>query len=1077
MSAITLSLTKIVVPPKRPEILSRERLLNLLYDLVDKKLVLLSAPAGYGKTSLLIDLACNVDMKLCWLSLDALDQEPQRFIAYFIASIAQRFPRFGNRSLSSLNSLTSLDQGFENLLVTLVNEIHERIGEHFLIVLDDYQFVDDIPPIRDFVNRFIQLVGENCHLILSSRTVPALPDMLLMIARDLVGGLSLLELAFQPEEIRMLFQKNYDLHLSEDAATELANRTEGWITGLYLSKWAAGATLPNPARAARTINVDVFDYLGQQVLERQPAELRNFLMQTSLLEEFDAALCAAVFDGLFPQKTDWKKMIKAAQQNNLFILPVGPEGKWIRYHHLFQDFLQLRMKEEYPAQAEAILRRSAHVYAQRGEWEKAYRICEQQGDSKALVALVEEAGTFLIQSDRFITLSNWLDNVPDTLTQDHPILLSLKGTLALVRGKPEQGLPLLAKADAALRSTKDSIHLASNLVRMAWAQRLRGDYTASIASADEILQITSESDELKSLRAEALRAKGWSLFRMGQARQAIEWLEGARTLFEEDQKTRHISLVQTELGMVYRAVGDYALAGRYYELALTALQKEGDLTGQATLLNSLGVLYHTQGEYERAASTFEKGLECARQSGYLDIEALILTSLGDLYAEIGEAELARQTYDQANQIAYRVSDHFLINYLAIALAGLARLSHSSEQAFALLEEIQPSIKASGSNYEHGLYYFESGRLHLTNENVQQAIWDLQAAIEQFSQGGFVMEHAWSRLWFAAACREVGDQAAACQHVREGLALINPSQPSHSLKMTLLQVRRWIGDLRGNKDTGPEFARLMSQAEQLEPKLTDLRKRLRRLASVVPAPPPRLKIQALGKAQVRINGKLITSSQWQTQSVRDLFFYFFVTTKPVTKEQIGAAFWPDISPAQLKLRFKNNIYRLRRAVGQDTILFDEDLYRFNNDLDYEYDVDIFKTTLAQARAARDPGQQIYYYRQAVEQVHGSYLEDIDAPWVWSEREHIEQQYLSALLRLAKLLLQCGEKEESLQFCQRALTRDACFEDAHQLAMQIYAAKKERSAVIRQYQLCQKILEQELGATPSPETEKIYRQLVK
>lgn len=1076
MATTTLSLTKIVVPARRPEILSRERLLNLLYDLVDKKLVLLSAPAGYGKTSLLIDLAHNIDMKLCWLSLDALDQEPQRFIAYFIASIAQRFPRFGNRSLSSLNSLTSLDQGFENLIVTLVNEIYERIGEHFVIVLDDYQFVDDVPPIRDFVNRFIQLVGENCHLILSSRTVPALPDMLLMIARDQVGGLSLLELAFQQEEIRTFFQRNFNINLSEEAAAELVKRTEGWITGLYLSRWAGNDSMPDPVRAALTINVDVFDYLGQQVLDRQPAKLRNFLLQTSLLDEFDAELCGAVFNELSSQKTDWKKMVKAVQQNNLFVLPVGPEGKWIRYHHLFQDFLQLQMREQYPERAAVILRRAVRVYARRGEWERAYRICEQQGDPNALIGLVEEAGTFLIQSDRFITLGNWLDKIPDTLTRDRPVLLSLKGTLDLVRGKPENGLPLLSQAEAMFRSKKDSTNLAFNLVRMAWAQRLLGNYSASLEAADEALQISSENEELKSLHAEAQRTKGLSLFRLGQARQAIEWLESALAYFGKQQKARHTSMVQTELGMTYRAIGNYSIAGRYYEQALTTLRKEGDLTGQATLLNSLGVLYHTQGDYERAVQTFEQGLDCARRSGFVDTEAWILTSMGDLYTEISEIEIAQKTYEQADLIARRVSDRFLISYLALAQAGLARGSRTFDHAFALLDEVQPSIKASSSNYEHGLFYFESGRIHLAANNVQQAIWDLQSAIEYFTMGGLVMEHAWARLWFAAACKEVGDRAAACKHIREGLALVNPSQPSHSLKMTLLQVRQWIGELRGERDAGPEFARLLSQAEQVEEKLPALRKRLRRLASVVPVPPPRLTIQALGKAQVKINGKQVTGPQWQTQSVRDLFFYFFVTMKPVTKEQVGAAFWPDISPAQLKLRFKNNIYRLRHAVGQDTILFDDDLYRFNNDLDYEYDVDVFEAELAQAKAARDLAQKITHYREAVELVQGSYLEDIYESWVWPERERIDQQYLSALLHLASALFQNGEKESALQYCQRALARDACLEDAHQLVMQIYAAMKERSAVIRQYQLCQKTLEEELGASPSPETEKVYRQLI-
>lgn len=1077
MGTVSLSRTKVIVPSLRPEILSRERLLNLLYDLLDKKLILLSAPAGYGKTSLLIDLAHHLDMKTCWLSLDALDQEPQRFMAYFINCIAQRFPHFGNRSQSSLNNLTSPDQGIENLLVTLANEVYERVSEHFLIVLDDYQFVDDIPAIRDFVNRFIQLVGENCHILLSSRTVPALPDMLSMIARDQVGGLSLLELAFQPEEIRLLFQKNYGVNLTDEATVSLEKQTEGWITGLYLSKWAGSDLLPDPTRAARIINLTVFEYLSQQVLDRQSPEIREFLLQTALLDEFDSELCADILNDPTHPRKDWKALIRAIQQNNLFILPVGADGKWLRYHHLFQEFLQQRMREENPPLAKAILKRAAQTHVRRGEWEKAYYMFKKQGDAEALTALVEESGSQLIQTDRLLILANWVEAIPETTAAEHPVILSLKGFLALVRGNPENGLLLLARAENAFREANDEANLALTLVRTGWAQRLLGDYTAAAAAADEVLQITAGEKELQATRAEAHRAKGLSLFRMGQARQAIEQLEEALVYFEQQGETRPAAMVQTEMGMAYRATGDYATAGKYYEKALAGLRKIGDLTWQATLQNSMGVLYHGLGEYEQAVSAFEHGLDCARKSGYLDTEALILTSLGDLYAEIGELGIAQQTYDQAEIIARRVSDRFLINYLALAHAEQSRLSRSHERAFALLEEIQPAIKASESNYERGLFYYESGRLYLTSGNTQQAIWDLQEAIEQFKQGGLVMEHAWARIWFAAACQAFGDQASACRHLKEGLALIGANQPSHSLGMTLLQVKDWIGKLADCQEAGTDFQRLFNQTLKVEADLPRIRKRLRHLSSAVPLPPPHLAIQALGKAQVRINGKLITSSQWQTQSVRELFFYLFASAKPVTKEKVGTAFWPDISPAQLRLRFKNNIYRLRRAVGQETVLFEDNLYHFNHALEYDYDLDDFETALAEARYAQDPTLQISLYKKAVDLVHGSFLEDIHADWAWVERERIELHIISALMRLSRLLLLGGQKEEALHYCQMALNRDGCLEDGHQLAMQIYAAMKEKAAVTRQYQLCLKTLKKELGASVSPETEEVYRLAIK
>ena len=204
---IPISRTKVVIPALRPEVLHRARLLALFDSLLEKKLIIMTAPAGYGKTSLLVDFARQSQMPACWLSLDALDQDPQRFIAYLIASLAERFPNFGKRSSSVLRSVTSFEQDSERLLSSLVNELEDRIDEHFVLVVDDYQFVDSIQPIRDLFSRFISQSGENCHVILATRRLPSLPNIAQMVARQQVSGFDLEELAFRPDEIRALSRK------------------------------------------------------------------------------------------------------------------------------------------------------------------------------------------------------------------------------------------------------------------------------------------------------------------------------------------------------------------------------------------------------------------------------------------------------------------------------------------------------------------------------------------------------------------------------------------------------------------------------------------------------------------------------------------------------------------------------------------------------------------------------------------------------------------------------------------------------------------------------------------------------
>src|SRR5215207_11609028 len=166
--SIPISKTKIIVPNRRPELLSRPRLLESMQSLLDNKLLLLSAPAGYGKTSLLIDLAHNIEMPVCWLSVDLLDRDPQRFLAYLIASLSEQFPHIGEASRPQLNRLKSIEQDVESFLVTLTNEIYDQIEDDFLLIIDDFHLLDEFPVISALVNRFLELVVENCHLLLSS---------------------------------------------------------------------------------------------------------------------------------------------------------------------------------------------------------------------------------------------------------------------------------------------------------------------------------------------------------------------------------------------------------------------------------------------------------------------------------------------------------------------------------------------------------------------------------------------------------------------------------------------------------------------------------------------------------------------------------------------------------------------------------------------------------------------------------------------------------------------------------------------------------------------------------------------
>lgn len=1072
MPPISVSKTKIIPPRRRSELLTRKRLLDMLFDALDRKLTLVSAPAGYGKTSLLIDLVHQSELPACWLALDELDREPQRFVAYFIAALMERFPNFGVQSKAVLENMSSFEQDTERLLVTLCNEIYETIQEHFIFVLDDFHLLDGVQSIHNFIDRFIQLVDENCHLVISSRVLTGLTDLPLLVAREQVSGLSFADLAFQPQELQALLAQNDKLQISDEEAEQLIADTEGWITGLQFSgreKFQKASIHPGIDSGA-----GLFDYLGQQVLDRQPPDLRQFILRTALFEEFDASLCEAVLAPLYPDPQNWQERIKLISRNNLFALPVGADGRWLRYHHLFRDFIRECFKREFPAEAQPILSRLQLAYESMGEWEKAHQICRQLDDMNALAEMIERASTSMLQNSH-LTMESWLNELPPSMLRSRPGLLSIRGTISYTKGELREGLDLLNQADQIYRQEGNASGLNLNLVRRATVYRLLGEYSASLQAADEVIKATEASDTMQLLHAEALRLKGLALYRLGNARQAVSFLERSLELQRRFKKS-NIPVLLMETGMAYRAMGNWDEARNAYEKALQIWRKEGNLSWQASLLNNLGILHQFLGEYEKAALAFEDGLLCAQRSRNTRLDILISIGLGELFAELEDFEMAGKNYHRASDVLQGMDDHFLFHSLAFSRANLALLQKDVVSALAAIEQVMNTILSGESKYEHGLLDVIHGRISLFKGNHQQAVEEFEQAERRFDEDGRNVESAVARVWRAAAYH----QAGKADNVLEIFSTLSADRGKipNTVLVTIIQAREWFHGFHAQNKIPRSVRDIFSQAERLSGKIPAIRRQLRRQARAVPSPAPHLTIQALGRAVVSIDGRQLTLSDWQTQSVRDLFFYFLAASKPQTKEQIGETLWLDVfEPSKLKLRFKNEIYRLRRAVGQDVILFQDVFYFFNRNLDYEYDVEAFEAFLARAKAAENPQDQVDFFKKAVDLFAGPYLADVYSDWAMFDRERLGRAYLDALVSLADLYLKHAQPEASISICQRAIEYDAGCEDAYQIAMQAYNRLGDGASVTRMYQACRDALNSLFGIPPSKETEELYRRLGK
>ncbi|MCO6433407.1 tetratricopeptide repeat protein, partial [Nitrosomonas nitrosa] len=631
---------------------------------------------------------------------------------------------------------------------------------------------------------------------------------------------------------------------------------------------------------------------------------------------------------------------------------------------------------------------------------------------------------------------------------------------------------LLDKAISIYRKKGGTEGLILALIRRANTLRFLGDYAASLENVRESLRLAEMKVSFQSHYAEALRIMGLDLHRLGESRQAVESLEKSLFLYSAVNENARIPIVLMEAGMVHHAVGDINSAKVSYQKALSLKQAESDIYTQAEILNNLAVLYHQIGEYELASETFEAGLLCARKSRNSRAESLILTGLGDLYGEIEEYDSAAQAYSLAETVTADLTG-FLRNYLITARGNLSLAQGHFEEVDHILKSHRKHFKISQSAYERGLWLLLEGRYLLQKDNPKKAIHLINESRDLFVQAGRDLEWQWSIIWLSAAWCQLNNKKQAVVVLREILS--DNTSLDHALLVMFRHAIPWLKVLQHDPIIGRRLAGLFEKLKRLWKKMPVIRRNLRRHASFIQIPSASLVIRAFGNPEITVAGRVIQMSDWRTQSVRDLFLYFLQGQEAVTKEQVGAVLWPETPNAQaLKARFKNEIYRLRRAVGRDVIVFDDEYYRFNHQMDYEYDVEAFDSHILRAHRISDVNGRIEHLRKAVELVHGPFLADIDAEWVIPERERLWQVYGAALEELAYLYLDTGELEHCLSMCQLALKRDRFQEAIYQIEMRAYAILGDRSAIARRYQAC-KLVMKELKLPLSDETERIYREL--
>ena len=483
--------TKLFIPPPRPDLVSRSRLLDHLESGAACKLTLISAQAGSGKSTLLGEWIRQSDRPVAWLSLDERDNDLNRFLRYFIIALQQIEKRIGTEALVTLQSSQRLEA--EPLLTGLIYEITE-IHYPFSLVFDDYHVIN-APEIQQALLFWLDHQPQGMHLVISSRADPPWPLSRMRVRGEIVEIRSQ-EMRFTLEEAGEFLNEVMGLDLSQEAILALERRTEGWIVGLQLAALSMRQQADREGfiRAFTGSHRYVMDYLLEEVLDQQSSEIREFLLKTSILKRLSGPLCDVVAG-----EKNSQNILLDLEQRNLFLIPLDDERRWYRYHHLFADLLKNRLGQTRGDEMRDLHKRASLWYEENGLLPDAINHALAANEIGLIAHLAEEMVIYRMDYGELTALLSWLGRLPEATMIQYPWLLVTRAWAFFYTGRYEVVDENLAEIESVLASDALPAELATRIrghvaAIQSYLAELREDPESAMRQAESSLALLPEKD-------------------------------------------------------------------------------------------------------------------------------------------------------------------------------------------------------------------------------------------------------------------------------------------------------------------------------------------------------------------------------------------------------------------------------------------------------------------------------------------------------------------------------------------------------------------------------------------------------
>ena len=1099
-----------VTPPYLPQVLYRPRLVNLIEENKDKKLILILGQAAQGKTTLAACYVKTLNTPSAWVNLEQAESDPFTLFRLIIQSLQHVLKDIDLSHLLSYPQQIMGPREEVPLYQGWAQSIFKEVSIPIPIVIDGLDLLSPDAPAFKFLQVLIEDSPANIRFLFLSREIP--PPVLEfqhLKVRQQALVLTNEDLAFTQDESRKFFKKVRGIPFEADQLKKIHSAMEGWIGGLILFVEFLGRFQESEREKFISegfpdiFKKEIFQYLSKEVFSSQSEKVQEFLMKSSLIDLIEPAF---IRDLLRMEMTE--EILREHVRKNLFVHSFYDEKKgWLfQYHHLFRDFLKAKwMTSVGPEEQRSLLLKAGTLYAQRGELENSVKYFLEAKAYPQAAAVLEHLGMDLLQKGRREDLSQWLHALPDEIVRDNPWLLLYLTIIRRFTGGREN-LIALRKAYTGFKEKGETRGMLISLAQLIVGSILGGIHLTPIESligeGEAILQ------QLESNEYQFHKAFLWCFIGLGRIlgegdiRKGIWASQNAYSIAKQirDVSLQAYALCFSALGFVL--LGEFSLADGARKKIERVAEKTVYPEFKAIELMVQCLLANHQGDFEKAELLAQKFREEIEEYGFVYMAPWASEVLGYLRAVQGEFAEAERVGRQYLSAALSLKND-LLKGLAYRLIGLTYLHRNDfEKAREAIDQcIRVFSSEAPSRYHLNRAKVELGLVYIHLKEYKNAEKILDEALQYFSSISSHISLTELHLATAFLLHAQGMNKDAAAHLQMGFKIAEDRKYEYFYNLgTKYLIKACLLTFELKVKSAIDYAahllstRIDSLAEeemnglashpdpQVREKLWEIRKKFHR------SKVPRLWIQTLGALQVFRGDSHMKETEWDRNQPKKLLEAIIsYGGRSIPKEILIDELWPEDSPGGAERNFKTTLQRLRKSLepsihkefSSSYVHLHDNLVHLDSEL-CQVDAEMFLSILRMAEEKEKKGETkgaLSLYAEALEIYKGDFLpEELYAPWADKKREELKRGFIELLNRMAHLHEKQGAVRKAIDCYQKVIQEDPLLEEAYQKLMTFYSSKGMYNDALRIYEACKKALKTELKSKPDSTTSAIYKKIL-